>query len=128
MNPAKGGRKDYFMTLAYVRRFMSARALSLVFALTAPLVPAQSSLQLDGRVTDPDKAGVSGAAVTLIARDNRSRATVTTAGDGNFRFDRVAAGDYLIEVRASGFAKSVKAVSIKSVNERLRSEEHTSEL
>jgi iron complex outermembrane receptor protein len=102
-----------------MRRFTSALYLSLVFAVTAPLVPAQSALQLDGRVTDPDKSGVAGAAVTLIARDNRSRATVTTAGDGSFRFDRIAAGDYLIEVRASGFAKSVKAVSIKSINERL---------
>ncbi len=107
------------MTLTCMRRFTSALYLSLVFAITAPLVPAQSSLQLDGRVTDPDKSGVAGATVTLIARDNRSRATVTTAGDGSFRFERVAAGDYLIEVRASGFAKSVKAVSIKSVNERL---------
>jgi vitamin B12 transporter len=112
------------MTLSYLRHFTPALYLSLVFAITAPLVSAQSSLQLDGRVTDPDKSGVAGAAVTLIARDNRSRATVTTAGDGSFRFERVAAGDYLIEVRASGFAKSAKAVSIKSnegksVNERL---------
>src|SRR5215468_7588268 len=107
------------MTLSFMRRFTSALYLSLVFAITAPLVPAQSPLQLDGRVTDPDKSGVAGAAVTLIARDNRSRATVTTAGDGSFRFDRIAAGDYLIEVRAPGFAKTVKAVSVKSVNERL---------
>src|SRR5262245_43938560 len=107
------------MTLTHVRRFMSALYISLVFALTAPLATAQSSLELDGRVTDHDKAAVSGAAVTLIARDNRSRATVMTTGDGNFRFDRIAAGDYLIEIRAQGFAKTVKAVSIKSTNERL---------
>ena len=107
------------MTLASARRLTSALYLSLVCAFTAPLVPAQSSLQLDGRVTDPDKAGVTGAAVTLIARDNGSRATVTTAGDGIFRFDRVTTGDYLIEVRSPGFSKTVKAVSIKSTNERL---------
>ncbi|HMB28576.1 MAG TPA: TonB-dependent receptor plug domain-containing protein, partial [Blastocatellia bacterium] len=107
------------MTLSCMRRFTPALYLSLVFAITAPLVPAQSSLQLDGRVTDPDKSGVAGAAVTLIARDNRSRATVTTAGDGSFRFDRVASDEYLIEVRAPGFAKTVKTVAIKSVNERL---------
>jgi iron complex outermembrane receptor protein len=107
------------MTLASARRLTSALYLSVVFVLSAPFVTAQSQLQLDGRVTDPGKAGVAGAAVTLIARDNRSRATVTTAGDGNFRFDHVAAGDYLIEVRAPGFAKTVKAVSIKSANERL---------
>src|SRR4030095_7741937 len=107
------------MTLSFMRRFKPGLYLSLVFAITAPLVPAQSSLQLDGRVTDPDKSGVAGAAGTLIARDKRARATVTTAGDGSVHFERVAAGDYLIEVRASGFAKSAKAVSIKSVNERL---------
>jgi vitamin B12 transporter len=107
------------MTLASARRSTSALYFSLIIVLTAPLVPAQSSLQLDGRVTDSNKAGVASATVTLIARDNRSRATVTTAGDGSFRFDRVAAGDYLIEVRAQGFAGAVKPVSVKSVNERL---------
>jgi iron complex outermembrane receptor protein len=107
------------MTLTSARRFTSAFYFSLIFFLSAPFVPAQSSLQLDGRVTDSDKAGVGGATVTLIARDNRSRATVTTAGDGSFRFDRVAAGDYLIEVRAQGFAGTVKPVSVQSGAERL---------
>src|SRR5262249_56542165 len=107
------------MTLSCMRRFTSALYLSLVIAITAPLVPAQSSSQLDGRVMDSDKSGVSGAAVTLIARDNRSRATVTTAGDGSFRFDRVAAGGNLIEIRAPGFAKTGKAGSIKSINQKL---------
>jgi vitamin B12 transporter len=107
------------MTFSSARRYISALYFSLIFILTAPLVPAQSSLQLDGRVTDPGKAGVAGAAVTLIARDNRSRATVTTKDGGDFRFDRIAAGDYLIEVRATGFARTVKIVSIKSANERL---------
>ena len=111
------------MTLSYSRRFIPALCFSLICILGAPLVPAQSSLQpalrLNGRVTDPDKAGIAGAVVTLIARDNRSRATTTTAEGGDFRFDYVATGDYLIEVQAPGFARAVKTVSIKSVNERL---------
>jgi iron complex outermembrane receptor protein len=107
------------MTVSFARRFIPALYFSLIFILTAPIVTAQSSLQFEGRVTDPDKAGVAGATVTLIARDNRSRATVTTAEGGNFRFDRIAAGDYLIEVRATGFARTARTVSIKSVNERL---------
>ncbi len=107
------------MTLASVRRFRPALCLSLLFILTAPFVSAQSSLQLNGRVTDPNNAGVVGAAVTLIARDNRLRTTAMTTGDGNFRFDRIAAGNYLIEVRASGFARTVKAISLKSANEKL---------
>jgi iron complex outermembrane receptor protein len=110
------------MTLSFARGFMPALYLSLICILFAPVIPAQSSLQLDGRVTDPDKAGVAGATVTLIARDNRSRATVTTKEGGDFHFDRIAAGDYLIEVRAPGFARTARGVSIepgKSVNERL---------
>jgi iron complex outermembrane receptor protein len=111
------------MTFSSARRFISALYISLIFILTAPLVSAQSSLQLapqlNGRVTDPDKAGIAGAVVTLIARDNQSRSAVTTKDGGDFRFERIAAGDYLIEVRASGFARTVKAVSIKQVNERL---------
>jgi vitamin B12 transporter len=111
------------MTLSSSRCFISALCFSLICILSAPFVPAQSSLQpalqLNGRVTDPDKAGVAGAVVTLIARDNRSRATVTTTDGGDFRFDRMAAGDYLIEVRAPGFGKTVRAVSIKPDNERL---------
>jgi vitamin B12 transporter len=111
------------MTFSSSRRYISALCFSLICIFGAPLVPAQAPLQpaiqFDGRVTDPDKAGIAGAVVTLIARDNRSRATVTTAEGGDFRFDRIAAGDYLIEVRAAGFAGTVKAVSIKSANERL---------
>ncbi|HEX5084170.1 MAG TPA: TonB-dependent receptor [Blastocatellia bacterium] len=78
----------------------------------------QSQPALDGRVTDSEKAGIAGAVVTLIARDNQSRAAVTTKDGGDFRFERIAAGDYLIEVLAKGFARTVKAVSIKQVNER----------
>ncbi|MGH9934762.1 MAG: TonB-dependent receptor, partial [Blastocatellia bacterium] len=107
------------MTLAYVRRVPLALSFFLLFTLCAPFVPAQSSTQLSGRVTDPNNAGVSGAAVTLIARDNRLRTTAVTTGDGSYRFERIAAGDYLLEARATGFAKTVKAVSVKSGGERL---------
>ncbi|HEU0184681.1 MAG TPA: TonB-dependent receptor [Blastocatellia bacterium] len=111
------------MTFSSSRRHISALCFSLICIFGAPLVPAQAPLQpaiqFDGRVTDSDKAGIAGAVVTLIARDNQSRATVTTKDGGDFRFERIAAGDYLIEVRAAGFAGTVKAVSIKSANERL---------
>src|SRR5262245_48787010 len=107
------------MRLALARRLPSALHFVLLFTLIAPLVPAQSSIQLSGRVTDPNNAGVSGAAVTLIARDNHFRTTVMTNGDGSYRFERVAAGDYLIEAHATGFAKTVKAVSVKPDGEKL---------
>src|SRR5262245_51162693 len=107
------------MTLALTRRLPSALCFFLLITLYAPFVPAQSSTQLNGGCTDPNNAGVSGAALTLIARDNRRRTTVMTAGDGSYRFERVATGDYLLEARAAGFAKTVKAVTIKPDGERL---------
>jgi hypothetical protein len=45
-------------------------------------------------VTDPDSAGLPGATVMLIVRDNRLRTTSHISGDGSYRLDRVAAGDY----------------------------------
>src|SRR5215475_4959379 len=107
------------MWLAYTRRGPSALYFFLLFTFYAPFVSAQSSIPLSGRVTDSNNAGVSGAALTLIARDNRLRTTVMTSGDGSYRFERVATGDYLLEARAAGFAKTVKAVSIKPDGERL---------
>ncbi len=107
------------MTLAYARRVTSALCLFSLFTLTTSLVPAQSSILISGRVTDPNNAGVSGATVILIARDNRLRTTAVTAGDGSYRFERIAAGDYLLEARAAGFAKTVKAVALKTGNEKL---------
>lgn len=106
------------MRLTFARRIPSALHFFLLFVLHAPFVPAQSSIQISGRVTDPNNAGVYGAAVTLIARDNRLRTTAMTAGDGSYRFERVAAGDYLLEVRATGFAKTVRAISVKPDGER----------
>jgi vitamin B12 transporter len=107
------------MTLASRSHFSSALLLTLLFTNIAPLVPAQSSRQLSGRVIDPNSAGIAGALVTLIARDNRLRMTIMTTADGDFRFDRVADGDYLIEARAPGFAGAVKAVSLRSAEEEL---------
>src|SRR5262249_59725443 len=99
------------MRLAFMRRVPSALYFSLLFTLYAPFVPAQSPIQLSGRVTDPNNAGVSGAAVTLIARDNRLRTTAVTTSDGSYRFERVAAGDYLLEARAGGLPQTVQALS-----------------
>ncbi|MGH9831873.1 MAG: TonB-dependent receptor [Blastocatellia bacterium] len=106
------------MTLASLRRVASAIYLFSLFTLAAPLVLAQASIQFSGRVTDANNEGVSGATVTLVARDNRFRTTVVTGSDGSYRFERIAPGDYLLEVRATGFAKTVRAISSKDSNEK----------
>lgn len=107
------------MTLASVRRRVSAFTLLFLFSFVTPFISAQSPTGFSGRITDPNNAAVSGATVTLIARDNRFRTTAVAGSDGSYRFERIAAGDYLLEVRAAGFAKTVKAVSIKATDEKL---------
>lgn len=102
-----------------LRRLVSVIALSFLFHFTALFVPAQSSTQLNGRLTDANKAAIAGATVTLIARDNRFRTTAVTGSDGAYRFERIAAGDYLLEARAASFAQTVRAVSVKATPETL---------
>jgi iron complex outermembrane receptor protein len=104
------------MTTAFVRRIFAALALLVSLA---PQLQAQSSLQISGHVTDANNATVAGATVLLISRDNRLRTTTVTDGAGNYRFERIAPGDYLIEVRAAGFAKIAKAFAAKAANEKL---------
>src|SRR5262245_58513755 len=107
------------MWLAFTHRVPSALYFFLLITLYAPFVLTQSSIPLNGRVTDSNNAGVSDAALTLIARDNRLRTTVMTSDDDSYRFERVATNDYLLEARAADFAKTIKTISIKPNDERL---------
>jgi iron complex outermembrane receptor protein len=58
-----------------------------------------------GRVTDPQGAGLAGASVTLRARERTQlRFSTTTDAAGAYRFEHLAAGAYLVETEAEGFA------------------------
>lgn len=104
------------MAFACVRRFVSALFFLAVFPFSAPLLaqttsPKPAAQSVSGRLTDANSAGIAGATLTLIARDNRWRTTTVSGSDGAYRFDRLAAGEYLLEIRAGGFAQTVKAVT-----------------
>jgi vitamin B12 transporter len=59
---------------------------------------------ITGRVVDPHGAGVAGALVTLYAREPLLRLSARTDATGAYRFERLTAGEYLIEADAPGFA------------------------
>lgn len=59
---------------------------------------------ITGRVLDAQGAGVAGALVTLYARAPVVRLTTRADAGGAYRFDRLAAGEYLLEADARGFA------------------------
>jgi iron complex outermembrane receptor protein len=66
----------------------------------------QAGTHISGLVTDPQQAPISGASVTLIARDNTSCTKVLTDSSGHFRFEHVAPGAYLVEALAKDFESS----------------------
>ncbi|MCA1615326.1 MAG: TonB-dependent receptor [Acidobacteria bacterium] len=85
-------------------RFVLTLALALAFNSHAPGQAAGRGASLSGRVADPQGAGVAGAILTLYARGLRARLDTRTGPDGSYRFEQLAAGEYLIEADARGFA------------------------
>lgn len=87
-----------------------------VLCLTAaePHACAQPGPGLSGRVMDTQGAGVSGASVTLYARTTNVRATAVTDANGNYRFERVTAGEYIVEAASPGFGRFSQTVHIDS--------------
>ncbi len=75
-----------------------------MFALLAAAAAAQSTSQLNGRVTDPSGAAVPGAKISLTAVDTGLRRTATSSGTGLYQFQDVPPGTYRLEAEASSFA------------------------
>jgi hypothetical protein len=88
---------------------MQAAIRVLMFLAAAAIAFSQSFTSIDGRVTDPSGAAISGAAVELTNVDTGLRRSTMAEGAGLFSFSQVAPGKYSLTVKAPGF--SVKTVS-----------------
>lgn len=66
----------------------------------------QTSVTLSGIVRDPQMAVIPAARVMLTARESTTRWTATTNSQGEYRFEHLLPGAYLLQARASGFADS----------------------
>jgi hypothetical protein len=88
-------------------------ALTLLLALFAPVVMAQSSgtSGLTGTVTDPSGAAVPNVTVTLTSNTTGAVRTAVTGSDGAYKFSLLPPGDYKIHFAASGF-KTAEVTSI----------------
>ena len=83
---------------------LSACLLTLVYLASAH---AQTTTSVTGHVTDKHGAGLPAANVTLYPRERPSeRLETVTDVDGQYRFERVAPGEYLIEAKGTGYARS----------------------
>src|SRR6202043_2014029 len=59
---------------------------------------------VSGSVKDPQGRPVAGAAVSLFSRTSSVSVATTSGTEGAYRFEGVAAGDYLLRAEAPGFA------------------------
>jgi hypothetical protein len=92
-----------------------ALAVLLMIAGLGQNLLAQSSLggSINGTVTDPSGAAVSGASVQLANEGTGVVTPTTTTSSGQFVFPVVSVGEYTITVAAAGFSQSVvKGVSV----------------
>jgi len=89
-----------------VMNLFTGSVLATLF-LFASLAVAQSTSQLNGSVSDPSGAAVSGAIMTLTDAATGTQRTATSNASGLYQFLDVTPGDYRLEASASGFSKVV---------------------
>ena len=77
--------------------------LTIVILMSSITASAQNAADMHGRVTDQRSASVAGAEVSLQSRSGAQFVALTN-DNGEYRFKGLAAGDYVVEVRAKGFA------------------------
>lgn len=89
----------------------------VVFAMIAFLALSQVAVRADtlsGRVLDPQENVVPDAKIKLFDRNSSQQRNTVSNSDGNFRFERIPAGTYLLEVHGADSALvSSQEVSVK---------------
>lgn len=75
-------------------------------ALFAVLLHPISAETVSGRVVDPSGAAINRATVTITAREGDVRRSIQSAGAGDYHFDGLNPGEYLIEAMAPGFGSN----------------------
>ncbi len=90
-----------------VRLVLSIVTLALLLAVSSTAQVLKGSIS--GTVTDPQGAVVSGA--TIKALNGATGATLNTTSDasGSFHFNLIPAGEYKVEVSATGFKTTVQS-------------------
>jgi len=97
-------------------------AVAIVFQFLAPTTSlaqvgqanGNGDAAISGKVLDAQGASLPGATVTLYGNERNVRLTTSTDSTGAYRFEKLAAAEYLLEAQAQGFAPaSVRRVLVK---------------
>src|SRR6185369_9300340 len=92
------------------QRLDQLMVLALVFILAASMiVRAQDTSGLSGQVTDPTGKVIPGATVTLTNPATGATRSTKTNDDGNFSFNQVPPGTYMLRLEAKGFKAAEQA-------------------
>ena len=94
-----------------MRLLVSGVVLCLSLAWIQPFRPAGEVGVVSGVVVDAAGRGVPGAVVTLRASDRPVVSTTTTA-DGEFRFERVGKGSYVLDVAKDGATSTPTPITV----------------
>jgi iron complex outermembrane receptor protein len=91
-----------------MKKYLFLMLCLLVVTVTAV---AQSGSEVSGHVTDERSGSIAGAEVRLIPRSGTTVVAVTNSG-GTFAFTNAVPGDYIIEIKAPGFASVALPITI----------------
>src|SRR5919199_2221103 len=98
---------------------LAAALLSLLFILSlqTPLSAQESRGKITGTVTDPNKAAVPGASVTITDPARGTSVSLTTNDDGFFQAPYLLPGTYQVIVENAGFKKFIQENVVLQINE-----------
>ncbi|HEY3628196.1 MAG TPA: carboxypeptidase-like regulatory domain-containing protein [Terracidiphilus sp.] len=104
-----------------LRRMLAGCAMLMAFALGSIHVHAQATQgSIIGTVKDPNGSVVAAAGVTLTNTDEGIQRTTRTSAVGDYQFLDVKAGNYQVEIMATGFQKWQAVGVTLTVRQELR--------
>ena len=97
------------------------RFFALLLTLTAGMVLAQSERgSINGTVTDPSGAAVSGAEVTVVNVATNQTAKITASAAGEYAVPNLLPGVYRVEATAAGFKRLVQQNVVVAASSSVR--------
>ena len=102
-------------------RRASVLLLALAFMVRWPLAAQNITGEIDGRVTDTTGAAVVGAEITVLNIDTKQTTRTLKSGDsGNYSAPLLPVGNYIVSIKAPGFANQNSAVEQLGVGDAVQ--------